>query len=204
MKNIKRKLFFKRIIDPNTNCWIWTGTKSNSGYGIIAYKNKKIRVHRLSAMIWLDFDLKSKLFVCHHCDNPPCFNPNHLFIGTAQDNSIDYVRKGLSKTKLNESDILEMREMFFNNNISREELKKIFNVSYESICKIIMKKLWGHVEDEYEYKYEHHNKLKNITINMVIDLYNKGFSERQIAKQLNCSRGAVQNRLCKVKKMILI
>jgi len=50
-------------------------------------------VPRLAAHLWLGFDLKSTLKVLHRCDNPPCFNPKHIFIGTQSDNMRDCVSK---------------------------------------------------------------------------------------------------------------
>lgn len=85
----------KRIdYDLVTGCWNWKGTKVPSGYGVGCYKGKKIYAHRLSALLWLRFDQSSGLQVLHRCDNPSCFNPAHLFIGTQSENLYDAVRKG--------------------------------------------------------------------------------------------------------------
>jgi hypothetical protein len=93
--NQKRVSFWTNInYDLNTGCWNWTGCKHPLGYGRMNYMGKVHYVHRLSAHFYLGYDLNSELVVCHHCDNPKCFNPKHLFIGTRQDNSVDCVRKG--------------------------------------------------------------------------------------------------------------
>lgn len=81
--------------DSATGCWNWRGNRhQKSGYGKIRWKGKTTLVHRLSAHFYFGLDLTSKLLVMHHCDNPSCFNPKHLFIGTAQDNMDDKVAKG--------------------------------------------------------------------------------------------------------------
>lgn len=81
--------------DPITGCWNWSAYKDAKGYGKIHYLGKTQFVHRISAHCFLRYDLNSKLLVvCHKCDNPSCFNPKHLFIGTRSDNSKDCVAKG--------------------------------------------------------------------------------------------------------------
>ena len=78
--------------------WLWTGRISNKGYGIIQYyltkgKRKHLGTHREAARLWLkNFD--ESLDVCHKCDIPLCFNPEHLFVGTTSDNFKDAVMKG--------------------------------------------------------------------------------------------------------------
>jgi hypothetical protein len=79
--------------DPVTTCWNWTGQKTKDGYGKKWFQNRHISVHRLAAHLWLRFDLASPLYVLHRCDNPACFNPKHLFIGTQKDNAKDCSRK---------------------------------------------------------------------------------------------------------------
>lgn len=81
-------------IDEKTGCWIFLGTKYQGGYGQVCFMGRKIGAHRLSAHLWLGFDLNDRRCVLHRCDNPPCVNPKHLFIGTHKDNIQDSIAKG--------------------------------------------------------------------------------------------------------------
>lgn len=85
-----------RIVTAN-GCWEYGGARNNKGYGRCMYGQKEVSVHRLSAAINLHLDLESGIQALHRCDNPPCFNPEHLFTGTQSDNVRDCVKKGRQK-----------------------------------------------------------------------------------------------------------
>lgn len=90
---MREHLLANRAMTPN-GCWEWLGAKSPRGYGKIKWrKYGDLRVHRVAAMLWLDMDLRDSKYACHSCDNPPCFNPDHLFVGTSRDNQLDSVNK---------------------------------------------------------------------------------------------------------------
>jgi len=83
-----------RYVVVDSGCWEWTGSKmTNEDYGIAHFKGKRIRAHRLSYTYHVG-EIPEGLIVCHHCDNPICINPDHLYAGTQQDNSNDMVRRG--------------------------------------------------------------------------------------------------------------
>jgi hypothetical protein len=74
-------------------CWTWTAAKIKSGYGRIGVGPIAEPAHRVSWMLHVG-PIPPKHDVCHHCDNPSCVNPAHLFVGTRQQNVDDMMRKG--------------------------------------------------------------------------------------------------------------
>lgn len=73
-------------------CWIWTGNFNAFGYGRIGNNGKRELAHRFSWVLHYG-PIPKGLIVCHHCDNTACVRPDHLFIGTQQDNMDDMISK---------------------------------------------------------------------------------------------------------------
>lgn len=136
----------------NGDCIEFTRAKCPQGYGRVWYKNKIWLSHRLSYRLSFGkFD--EALFVCHHCDNPACINPDHLFLGTNRDNLDDMLRKGRSQKcqgelhsqrKLTEEEIVSIRK--------DERIYRLIAAEYgiaeAYVSRIKSKQTWPHVESE--------------------------------------------------------
>ena len=92
----RERLFTKIVQSPNPDaCWAWTGRvlPGPRGYGSLKVDGRETLAHRL---MWelTNGPIPDGLCVCHRCDNPPCCNPDHLFLGTKKDNTLDALEKG--------------------------------------------------------------------------------------------------------------
>lgn len=77
------------------DCWIWSGSCDKDGYGRFAFRGGRgIRAHRYMMRLILGRDLEADEKTLHHCDNPPCVNPDHLYLGDAKRNAEDREKRG--------------------------------------------------------------------------------------------------------------
>lgn len=92
-KDVRR---FWRYVEKGSSCWLWIGYTTSKGYGSFRYGDRRlglrVRAHRASWQLHFG-PIPDDLFVCHHCDVPNCVRPDHLFLGTHQDNMSDMLRK---------------------------------------------------------------------------------------------------------------
>ena len=154
---VKEKLAAHSISE--SGCWEWSGTKSSDGYGELSIScfgdKRKFRAHRISYAFFNGVDPKEKL-VCHHCDNPACINPDHLFLGTHKDNMKDMRSKGREAPQDGSNNansslttyqaIKVMRAI--QDGKSNTEIANVFGVKHSTISKIRRGKSWSEVADK--------------------------------------------------------
>lgn len=139
---------FWEHVDKTDNCWIWTGSINDSGYGMLTVRSKPDRAHRISWRLH-NGDIPEGLILCHSCDNRRCVNPDHLFLGTDADNMRDKVNKkrhhwgeSTPSSKLTVSDVVNIRRIYSLGGVSQKALSERFGVSQPAIQGIISGRLW--------------------------------------------------------------
>jgi len=147
------RLAYTMAINQTTGCHEWTGATAK-GYGRFTYKTKFCLAHRASYEVHKG-PIPEKMLVCHHCDNPKCINPDHLFIGTARDNARDALTKGRLKgnppppprgeksksAKLTDDLVRQIRQGGVGAHWARE-----LGVSEECIRKCRRRQTWAHLD----------------------------------------------------------
>lgn len=145
--------FWSKVdVKGEDECWEWMAYRNSDGYGQLAYEDTTVQAHRVS---WeLQFDtIPDELCVCHHCDNPACCNPFHLFLGTHKDNAIDKVAKGRYKghdqsgelnpmAKLTRNDIAQIREQYATHEITYSKLAEMYCISKWTVRDIVTRRTW--------------------------------------------------------------
>lgn len=150
-KRERLKMFFESKVVRKEGCWDWKGSLDKNGYPQLYFGNTKAKGHRVSYEIYNGI-IPDGLCVCHSCDNPKCTNPEHLWLGTKQENTEDEVKKGRQSkgedrynSKLNNEKVKKIREMI-SLGVTVSHLSRIYNVSFMCVQNIKNGKTWKHVE----------------------------------------------------------
>jgi hypothetical protein len=146
---------FERFIDRTGpgGCWMWRGTLGAGGYGYFCAPDPfGRRAHRISYALYRG-PIPEGLYVCHHCDVCACVNPDHLFVGTAEDNARDRDAKGRHRAsphhptgqKLIAEDVRALRALHARG-LSMCGLGRLFGIHEKTVKDIVVRRYWKHVD----------------------------------------------------------
>lgn len=141
----------KTLVDPATGCWEWQGFIQPHGYGTFWWNGRSRAAHRASWEIYHG-SIPEGMLVLHRCDNPPCVNPDHLFLGTNKDNSEDMVAKGRSThgskqwcSKLDEETVASLRSRFLAGE-SAASLARELGLHRSTVARAVTARRWRRVD----------------------------------------------------------
>lgn len=124
------------------DCWEWQGARFRQGYG--AFTNKTTKYAHRMAYILTYGSIPEGMFILHKCDNPPCCNPKHLWLGTQADNVHDRYNKRHSKyyplEKLGDKSKSAIRLLYATGFYTMQDLASMCKVSQSYISLIVAKK----------------------------------------------------------------
>lgn len=124
-------------------CWIYTGTKDRDGYGMIGIGRKQFRTHRVMFERFVR-KLTYGEIVCHHCDNPSCVNPDHLYAGSFKDNALDREKRNRSNrpsgqkhpnSKVSDNQRMEIYKLRESGK-KLNEIAQIYGISFQQVSVI--------------------------------------------------------------------
>jgi hypothetical protein len=147
------RLFWSKAV-RSEGCWEWSAARSHYGYGKLTYLGRSRIAHRM-AWEFAFGPIPAGLFVLHHCDNPPCVRPDHLFLGTQADNIRDKISKGRGRgptlarvgeangrAKLNSEQVRTIRERYAAGGISQRLLGREYGLSQQTISYVVRADTW--------------------------------------------------------------
>jgi hypothetical protein len=142
--------------DPATGCREWTRARMGAGYGNVFVGGRMIGAHRAVYEL-AHGPIPEGMQVCHTCDNPPCCNVDHLFLGTAADNTLDKVKKGRASgpqgrsnplTRLTPEQVVSIRQAHkpqWNGPHSYAGLARQYGVSKSTIAGAVQGRSWAYI-----------------------------------------------------------
>ena len=172
-ESVERR-FWSRVTKSD-DCWTWTGPRTEDGYGRLWGIHCQVRAHRLSYEIHVG-PIPDGLWVLHRCDNPPCVNPAHLFLGTVVENTADMHAKGranlparsganhwtrkspdriargqaMGRSHLTDAVVAEILTRFSAGGVTQRELARQYQVGHKNLNLILKRKTWKHVQPPQE------------------------------------------------------
>lgn len=154
LKGSPRERLWQRVIKTD-GCWMWTGSKAGAGYGVMQVNHAHIYVHRLSWEIRNGGPIPEGMEVMHECDTPACVRPDHLKLGTHDENMKDMITKGRRNARgaigernsgaiLTTNDVLRIRYLR-GRGWKVVQIAEAFCIGTRAIGRVLLRRSWGHV-----------------------------------------------------------
>lgn len=133
-RNVKER-FLSKVLKMESGCHEWQSTLHRDGYGKFWFEGKQIQAHRMAYKLFVG-NIEDK-WVLHKCDNRKCVNPEHLFLGTSQDNISDMDMKGRrgTKAKLTEAQAQEIKNLL-SERYSQEYVATLYGIDQTTVSRI--------------------------------------------------------------------
>lgn len=193
----------KIAVGAPDECWPWTAARFRQGYGAFRLGDKQWKAHRFGYTTLIG-PIPDGMLVCHTCDNPPCQNPEHWFLGTPAANNADrnaknrqaqgpaHARRAVKK--LTDEAVLAIRDAY-REGARQTALAEWFGVSQTTVSQVVRQTSWGQIVDDglgslaSRSKYAHRLTVDDYTA--VKAAYATGLSQEAVARQFGISQPMV-------------
>lgn len=142
---VRTRFDARHMPEPNSGCWLWTGAVDAKGYGLLQVDDASRRAHRLAWELHRG-PIPASLHVLHKCDVPSCVNPDHLFLGTNDDNVADKVakrRQARGHGKLTEQAVIQIIALRGSGRRTRD-IGADYGIAASTVSNIWHGRIWGH------------------------------------------------------------
>jgi hypothetical protein len=212
-QSLSERFWSKVSVSGPGDCWPWRASRSRKGYGRINIDRRSHNAHRV-AWLLANGAVPDDRMVCHHCDNPPCCNPAHLFLGEAADNTADMMQKGRHRTRvpdllargerfpqarLTNDGVAEARRLRAEGHLSIEQIAQRFGVSVATMASALRGDTWSHVGEKPAVRSRadamrnrSDKKLSDADVRAIRSEYAAGgISQKALAKKYGVAQGLI-------------
>ena len=133
-------------VEKTDSCWLWRGAIEGAGYGHFTIRRVHLRAHHVSWCIANGREPQGGLYIRHTCDVPNCVNPDHLRLGTHQENMQDKIKRDRTGHKLKADDVRRIKVLLREKKLTKTAIGAMFGISDSFVGDISRGRKWAHVQ----------------------------------------------------------